>query len=96
MLARRHNLLVLADDVYQLLAFPGVTPPPRLVTYDLEMGAGNGGRSPPHPHPQTHTRTHAPPAPPCSSVHETLPAAELERRRGCAQLQSLWSSLLQL
>ena len=43
-LARRHNLLVLSDDVYQLLPFPGVTPPPRLVSCDLQMGAGSGGK----------------------------------------------------
>jgi hypothetical protein len=43
-LARRHNLLVLSDDVYQLLPFPGRRPPPRLVTYDMQMGAGNGGK----------------------------------------------------
>ena len=43
-LARRHNLLVLSDDVYQLLPFPGVTPPPRLVSHDLQMGAGSGGK----------------------------------------------------
>ena len=39
-LARRHNLLVLSDDVYQLLNFPGVPMPKRLVAYDLEAGAG--------------------------------------------------------
>jgi DNA-binding transcriptional MocR family regulator len=41
-LARRHNLLVVSDDVYQLLGFPGQTPPARLVSYDLAMGAANG------------------------------------------------------
>lgn len=41
--ARAHNLLVVADDVYELLHYASSPePPPRLVSYDLDgKGSGN-------------------------------------------------------
>ncbi|KAI9328318.1 pyridoxal phosphate-dependent transferase [Zopfochytrium polystomum] len=39
-LARKYDVLVVCDDVYHLLHF-GTTPPPRLVSFDLDSDFGN-------------------------------------------------------
>ncbi|KAJ3328292.1 Peptidyl-prolyl isomerase cwc27 [Blyttiomyces sp. JEL0837] len=41
-IARKHDILVVCDDVYHLLPFEGSRPPPRLVSFDLDTnGFGN-------------------------------------------------------
>lgn len=39
-IARKYRLLVVTDDVYELLPYPGFDAPPRVLSYDLQGGQG--------------------------------------------------------